>query len=154
MARTLRSLVAVLVLWCLFFSRVSFAQSSNGEIEGHVTDASGAVLQGAMITVAPGFIHTVTDATGGYAVPGIAPGDYTVTVAYVGFKKYSAQTHVLAGQAVEVDPKLDVAQQSEEILVTAVRPHAEAGQINRERAADNIVQVLSSDVITSLPNAN
>jgi TonB-dependent receptor len=55
---------------------------------------------------------------------------------------------------VRVDPRLDVAGQSESILVTAERPRGEAGQINRERTADNIVQVLSSEVITSLPNAN
>ena len=53
-----------------------------------------------------------------------------------------------------VDTKLEVAGQSESILVTAERPRGEVGQINRERTADNIVQVLSSEVITSLPNAN
>ena len=40
------------------------------------------------------------------------------------------------------------------ILVTAARSRGEADQINRERTADNIVQVLSAEVITSLPNAN
>jgi TonB-dependent receptor len=153
MARTLRLLVAVLVL-CLSFSRVSYGQSSKGEIDGRVTDSSGAVLQGAMVSVMPGGIRTVTDANGGYAVMGVAPGDYTLTVGFVGFKTYSAPVHVQASQAVEVDPKLEVATQSEEILVTAGRPHAEAAQINRARTADNIVQVLSSEVITSLPNAN
>src|SRR5262249_37327808 len=59
-----------------------------------------------------------------------------------------------AGEPTRVDLKLDVAGQSESILVTAERPRGEAGQINRERTADNIVQVLSSEVITSLPNAN
>jgi TonB-dependent receptor len=40
------------------------------------------------------------------------------------------------------------------ILVTAARSRGEADQINRSRTADNIVQVLSAEVITSLPNAN
>jgi TonB-dependent receptor len=152
MAKTLRLFVAVLVA-CLFVSRTSYGQS-KGEIDGRVTDSSGGVLQGAMVSVMPGNIHVATDGNGGYAVPGMAPGDYTVTVDFVGFKSFSTPVHVQAGQAVEVDPKLEVGQQSEEILVSALRPHAEAAQINRERTADNIVQVLSSDVITSLPNAN
>jgi tetratricopeptide (TPR) repeat protein len=38
--------------------------------------------------------------------------------------------------------------------VTAERPHGEAEAINRERTAENILQVLPHDVITSLPNAN
>src|SRR4029077_9540061 len=79
---------------------------------------------------------------------------YTETVAFLGFKTYSTAVHVEAGQSVHVDPKLDVAGPSEAILVTAGRARGEAGEINRERAADNIVQVLSSEVITSLPNAN
>jgi hypothetical protein len=44
--------------------------------------------------------------------------------------------------------------QSELILVRAERPRGEIEQINRERTAGNIVQVLSSEFITSLPNAN
>ena len=34
------------------------------------------------------------------------------------------------------------------------RPHGEAEAIDRERTSDNILNVLPSDVITSLPNAN
>src|SRR5215471_3171368 len=65
MTRTLRLVVAVLVLF-LSFSHVSYGQPSRGEIDGRVTDSSGAVLQGAMISVVPGGLHTVTDANGGY----------------------------------------------------------------------------------------
>src|SRR4029077_1423273 len=79
---------------------------------------------------------------------------YTETVAFLGFKTYSTAVHVEAGQSVRVDPKLDVAGPNEAILVTAGRSRGEAGEINRQRTADNIVQVLSSEVITSLPNAN
>src|SRR5262249_50209527 len=49
---------------------------------------------------------------------------------------------------------LKVASESLEIVVEATRPHGEAEAINRTRAADNILQVLPAEVITSLPNAN
>ena len=84
----------------------------------------------------------------------MTPGDYTETVAFLGFKSYTTAVHVQAGESVHVDPKLEVAGPSEAILVTAGRSRGEAGEINRQRTADNIVQVLSSEVITSLPNAN
>src|SRR5262249_40176758 len=61
---------------------------------------------------------------------------------------------VAAGVATQVDVTLAVAGHSEEILVSSDRPRGEAEDINRQRTADNIVQVLSSEVITSLPNAN
>ena len=41
-----------------------------------------------------------------------------------------------------------------QVLVTADRPRGEAEAINRTRMADNILQVLPAEVITSLPNAN
>src|SRR6202030_2419706 len=59
-----------------------------------------------------------------------------------------------AGAATQVDATLSVAGHSEEILVTSSRPRGEAEDINRQRTSDNIVQVLSAEVITSLPNAN
>ena len=39
-------------------------------------------------------------------------------------------------------------------MVTAERPHGEAEAINETRTADNLLQVLPAEVITSLPNAN
>jgi TonB-dependent receptor len=38
--------------------------------------------------------------------------------------------------------------------VEASRPHGEAEAINQTRTADNILQVLPAEVITSVPNAN
>src|SRR5215471_16706529 len=146
-------LVAAIVL-ALGVNAPVRAQQARGTIQGYVTDASGGVLRGATVTVTPGGAHTVTDAEGGFVLAGLAEGDYTVTVGFVGFRESSTPVHVKGGLAVRVNPKLEVAGQSEMILVTVERPRGEAGQINRERTADNIVQVLSSEVITSLPNAN
>ena len=53
-----------------------------------------------------------------------------------------------------VNATLQVGTQSEEVLVTGVRSRGEAEQINRQRTAENVVQVLSAEVIRSLPNAN
>ncbi|PYV50861.1 MAG: hypothetical protein DMG98_27150 [Acidobacteria bacterium] len=47
-----------------------------------------------------------------------------------------------------------MASKNEEIMVYAERAHGEAEAINEERTADNILQVLPAEVITSLPNAN
>jgi len=130
------------------------AQTGKGTIQGRVTDSSKGVLQGATVTLAPGGARTVSDAEGEYLIAGLAPGEYMVTVSFVGFMSFTRPVTVAAGHAIRLDPTLDVAGQSESILVTGERAHGEAGQINRERSADNIVQVLSAEVITSLPNAN
>ena len=49
---------------------------------------------------------------------------------------------------------MEVASASESVTVTAERVHGEAEAINRERTAENILQVLPAEIITSLPNAN
>src|SRR5262245_60418687 len=112
------------------------AQAGRGSIHGRVTDSSNAVLQGASVTVTPGGAHAVTDAEGEYVVSGLTPGEYTVTVTFVGFMEFTTTVAVTAGPPAPVDFRLDVARQSEEILVTAARPRGEAEQINRERTAD------------------
>jgi TonB-dependent receptor len=58
------------------------------------------------------------------------------------------------GQSLNLTLTLKVASANEEIIVSAERPHGEAEAINETRSADNLLQVLPAEVITSLPNAN
>ncbi len=152
MKRRLRTGLSLVVL-CLVLASRLLAQAERGSISGRVTDSAGGVLQGAIVTVTPGGANVVTDQKGDYVLAGLTPGEYTVNVNYVGFGAFTKEVRVTTGRTT-VDAALQVAGQSEQILVTADRPRGEAAQINRERTADNIVQVLSAEVITSLPNAN
>lgn len=138
----------------LFAANSSFAQSDKGSITGHVTDATGAVLQGAAITLDPSNRTTVSDEQGAYYFNDLAPGPYTITVNYVGMAVFTQSVTVTARQATTADAKMQVGSQKNEVIVTADRVSGEAEQVNRQRTADNIVQVLSNEVIVSLPNAN
>src|SRR6202011_925276 len=91
---------------------------------------------------------------GRFTIGNVAPGEYTVTVSYVGLLPYSTTITVIPGQVTRVDAVLQVAGVTEEVTVRAERPRGEAQALNRERTADNIVQVLPAEVITSLPNTN
>jgi TonB-dependent receptor len=132
----------------------SVAQERKGAISGSVTDSSGSVLQGAQIEVQPSVGTIAAGDQGLFYVNALNPGSYTVTVKYVGFSDFTKTVTVTSGQVTRVDAVLTVAAASEEVLVTAERASGEAAQVNRQVAADNILQVLSSDVIRSLPNAN
>jgi len=149
-----RFIVATIALCLTLRAPVAVAQAIRGSIQGRVTDSTGAVLQGASVTVMPGSVRTATSTEGDFGVPGLMPGTYTVTVDFLGFKEFTQAVTVTSGETNRVNVRLDVAGQTAEILVAAERPRAEAEQVNRERTADNIVQVLSAEVITSLPNAN
>lgn len=132
----------------------SSAQERKGTISGHVTDTSDAVLQGADITLEPGAIKTASDTQGQFFVKDLTPGSYTITITYVGFTTFTKTVDVAAGRVTTVDEKLEVASKNQQVLVTAERASAEAEAINRERTADNLVQVLPAEVLRSLPNAN
>jgi TonB-dependent receptor len=132
----------------------TIAQGRKGAISGHVTDNSGGVLQGAQITLEAQGISAVSDIQGQFFINALDPGSYTLTVTYVGFKTFTGKVDVTSGQVANFEAKLEVASQDLEVLVTAERASGEAEEINRQLTADNLVQVLSSDVIRSLPNAN
>src|SRR2546426_2746807 len=139
------------LLW-LFSS--AQAQERKGAITGRVTDSSGGALIGARISVQPKGVTVVSDAQGQFFVNDLEPGSYTVTVSYVGFTPVTKTVVVTAGQSANANAKLEVESQNLQVLVTAERASGEAEAVNRERTADNIVQVLPSEVIRSLPNAN
>jgi TonB-dependent receptor len=156
-SRTYRKLVQVCVVAIFVWLSSAFgaaAQNSKGTLTGRVTDTSGGVLQGAQIELQPGNVAVVSNVLGQFFVNDLNPGTYTVTASYVGFKAFTKSVDIVAGQLASVDAKLDVESQNLEVLVSAERVSAEAEAVNRERTADNIVQVLPDDVIRSLPNAN
>src|SRR5215470_9816049 len=132
----------------------TLAQSGKGTVHGHVADSSGGTLIGAEVVLQPIGTSAVSDARGEFFINDLNPGTYTVEVSYVGFATLKQDVSVTAGQVANVDAKLDVEAVSLEVLVNADRAAGEAEEVNRERTADNVVQVLTSDVIRSLPNAN
>jgi TonB-dependent receptor len=147
--------VSILAIFVSLVSAVGvMGQSAKGTITGKVADTSEGVLQGAQIQMEPSDISVVSDVLGQFYVNDLNPGKYTITVSYVGFKTFTKTVDVAAGQTVSVDANLAVEAQNLEVLVTADRVSAEAEAINRQRTADNILQVLPDDVIRSLPNAN
>jgi hypothetical protein len=131
-----------------------FAQTNKATITGSVIDATKSSLQGAQVQLLPKGVTVVSDSKGEFRIPDLAPGDYKLVVNYVGFKTSETEVKIEAAEVKRIDIPMEVASQAEAILVTADRPHGEAEAIERSRNTDNVVQVLSGEVIRSLPNAN
>ena len=124
-----------------------------GGIAGTVKDSSGAVLPGARVEVEQG-PSAVSDAQGQFLISGLPPKTYKVSVTYIGFSNFDGSVTVTAGQVAHLDAVLAVSSQTTSVTVTGNRELGEVEAINIERTADNIVQVLPAQVITSLPNTN
>jgi hypothetical protein len=113
------------------------AQVDHASLSGTVTDASGALVEGAKVEVvssATGFRRqAVTSVAGTYQIPGLAIGAYTITVSKQGFKSADFKAVELAvGQPRTLDARLEVGSITEAVEVTATvetlnRTSAEVG---------------------------
>ncbi len=144
--------LCMLALPCLAIT--AQAQTTNATINGHVTDASGGFLRGAQVQLDPVGLSRTTNSQGEFTFSDLAPGDYKLNVTYVGFKTFASDVTLSAGKSQQIDAQLELNSQSEEIIVTGDSPHGIADAVNEQRTADNIVQILPAEIITSLPNAN
>lgn len=149
----LRSLLAFTLVFA-FASSFASAQTAPGAITGSVQDAAAAALVRAKIIVQPGAIQIATDDRGLFRISSLAPGQYTLTASYVGFKPFTTTVTVASGQTANITATLDVASSADTVMVTAPRLQGEAEAVNVERMSSQIVQVAPAGVITSLPNTN
>ena len=105
----------------------TWGQNTNtGEIKGIVTDASGAVIANATVTITDILTGVVTkstsNGTGFYDVPSLLPGEYTIGVTAPGFKDFLRRGVVLQVEVIDVDAKLQVGASTEQVVVTADVP--------------------------------
>src|SRR5438067_6331173 len=110
-------------LLVLFTSASAWAQGT-AELNGRVTDESGAVLPGVTVTATQtdtGFIRTdVTDAAGSYLMPNLPIGRYRLEVALQGFRTYVQTGIVLqVGSTPTINAVLGVGTLNETVSVEA-----------------------------------
>jgi Carboxypeptidase regulatory-like domain len=100
--------------WSLLFVSVAcLAQGTTSRISGVATDASGAVVSGAVITATnedTGVSYsTKTSASGTYSFESLQIGRYTLRAEASGFRQFVSTGNVLAiGVPTSIDPKFRV----------------------------------------------
>ncbi len=130
----MKSWVSVCVLFTLL-AGISYGQTVGASVQGIISDATGAVLPGANVTVknsgTGATVELVSDERGRYLAPLLQPGDYEIQVALPGFQSVTRRGIRLAvGQNAVVDVKLDVGQVTNQVEVVA-----DANPINLTSAA-------------------
>jgi TonB-dependent receptor len=130
------------------------AQSGKGILSGRVEDKANAVLPGAQVELLPRAGTVTTNGQGEFIITNLTPGTYTVMISYVGFVPFTEDVRITAGKTTQLKAVIEIQSKNDEVTVLSERQTAEDEAINRTRAAENILQVLPAEVITSLPNAN
>ncbi|HUB78032.1 MAG TPA: TonB-dependent receptor [Bryobacteraceae bacterium] len=129
--------------------RVSAQEVNVAEVDGHVTDPTGASVSGAIAKMTDTDTHQVhtftTDNSGGFRFPNLPIGTYTLEVTASGFKLYR-QTGIILEVAhnVEQNVALQVGATTDTVEVTA-----NASMVETKDSA--IAQVMEERKIVDLP---
>jgi Carboxypeptidase regulatory-like domain len=121
-----RAVVGLVVMACLVPTGLA-AQAVTGTILGLITDATGAVMPGATVTLTntnTGLVRVVnTDANGEYTAPSLPTGNYAVKAELSGFKTVTRPDIPLGvDQRVRIDVKLEIGAVEESVTVTGASP--------------------------------
>jgi outer membrane receptor protein involved in Fe transport len=121
----------------------------SGDVTGTVTDASGAVVPSAVVTLKSsdtGATQTAsTNASGSYRFTLLKPGHYVVSVSLTGFRTAERTVDVAVGQIAAANLTLEVGAASQTVEVTASTP-----LVSTE---PSINTSFSSTEVAQLPNA-
>jgi hypothetical protein len=123
--------------------------AGTGNIQGVVTDAAGAVIQGASVIVVNTATHvthtTTSDSKGLYSFPNLAIGTYEVQAAAVGFQHYRQSNIVLdvgSSIAVNVSMKVGGTEQTVEVQATGLALQTEDSTLK---------QTVDAGTLTAMP---
>ena len=135
-------------LFLLLLGQQAFAQTT-GSLGGDVTDATGAVLAGASVTVlsqGTGISRvTKTDGNGHYLVPLLAVGLYTVEVECNGFEQaVQKDIRLQTDESRKLDFTLELKGEKREIQVNA-------NPVAVETTNPTLGQVITADQVADLP---
>ena len=135
-------------LMVLLLSVAAMAQF-NGGLEGTVTDATGAVISGAKITITNQETNasreTVSGATGTYRVTGLAPGKYSVKAENGGFNPFNTTDIQITQDIANIDFSMTAGAVAQTVTVTASAEEP----LHTEDA--NVSKTISNAEIKGLP---
>ncbi|HKE22799.1 MAG TPA: TonB-dependent receptor [Bryobacteraceae bacterium] len=143
-----RILIVFLAASCLISG--ALAQQTTGTLRGVLTDDSGAVIPAASVALSGNGVSKTaqTQADGSYSFPGLAPGQYTVSVTFPGFAAFTKSVAVNAGGTVQVPIQMAVATEKQSVSV-----QAEAGpSLSVEPDNNATAMVIKGEDLQALPD--
>src|SRR5215813_9292210 len=126
------------VLTMAIAAGLAIAQSDNANVNGVITDPSGAAVPRAKVVLknqATGLTREVaTNESGVYSIPTVPPGMYTLSVEAAGFKKFESRDNkVDPSVPANISAALSVGQLTEtvEVTATATQLQTESGALGK-----------------------
>lgn len=148
-----RSAIAVAV--SLIAVSGAMAQTSSS-VSGVISNAgNGSFLPGAVVALQGTKHRAVAGKDGRYRLFGVAPGNYTMTVSYVGFEDFEVDVIVTeSGETIMQSAALAAALGEIEEVAVQGYLFGNSKSLNDQKEAANIKKVISEEQIASFPDLN
>jgi len=129
--------------------------AGTGIVRGKVIDKdSKDPLPGAVVQIVGTGVGMSTDLDGRFLLRNVPTGTQTVSVIYVGYKKMAAQVTVSEDMTVERDFSMTGEAIEGETVVVTAQAKGQLAAMNQQLTSNSIINVVSSDKMKELPDAN
>jgi TonB-dependent receptor len=150
-----RSKLACAFIAMMLIMPQSLFAADSGSIKGHVLDkATSEPLIGANIVILNTSLGVATDVNGSFYLRFVPEGKWTLKISYLGYKPVTLQVTITENGTIDKEIRMEPQSlQGEEVLVTA-QAKGQQEAINQQLSSNKIVNVVSSEKMKELPDAN
>ena len=144
--------VLFLLAGTLLFPALLSAQES---VSGTIRNGEGEPLPGATVSIKGTAKGRVTNTKGWFRFQDVAPGDYTLAVRYLGYQDVDKQITVIRGKSLVLEfTLLEDISMSDEVTVYGKLTKGQAKALNDQKNANNIRNVVSSEIFSRYPDVS
>ena len=141
----------------LFFSCITLgmAFSQTATIRGIIKDSgSKDPLVGANVYITGTSLGTASTDDGRYKISNVSPGTYVLKASYIGYESKEIEVTISAGDDLEQNFEMDYATIEGKTIEVTAQARGQMDAINKQLKAKSIKNIISSDRIQELPDAN
>ena len=139
----------------LSFITLGITFSQTVAVKGIVKESgTNKPLVGANVYITGTSLGTATSDEGKYNIANVNPGTYMLKASYIGYESKELEVKVLAGEDLVQNFELDYATIEGKTIEVTAQARGQMDAINKQLKAKSIKNIISSDRIQELPDAN
>lgn len=123
------------------------AQKQSAIVKGFVSSNTGESLPGITVMLEKTTRGAATDFNGRFEIKNIAPGDYSLTISGIGYKRKFHTITLSAGQTLKLDIQLE--EDAQQLAEVVVRAETEAVRLERTAEAVSAIDTRKVKLLTA-----
>ena len=131
------------------------SSSFSFSIKGVILDATtGEALPGANVMIMGTSLGAASNLDGKYIIKSVPPGSYTLRVKYIGYKDFEQEINLARGKTLVQNVEMHASTLTGEEVVVTAQAEGQMEAINQQLSARTISNIVASDRIQEVPDAN